>query len=194
MVGESPILGLLAPEADRTLVVLAADGELAVALRDRSDRGLVVVKDARPEEAEAVIRSCRPWPWMLVGAVPEAGPAVVAALRRPVLALWYGCRPPELPRHARAFARFADLAAAVQRALGGEHAGMRLGTGAGVELPGGRHIAGAALQALVSAGDTGFDLPLGTFRAAARSLAACGVAARPRRDPRTGMVRLGPPG
>lgn len=193
MVGKSPGLGMLAPEADRTLVVLATDGELAVALRERLERSLVVVKDARPEEAEAVVRSCRPWPWMLVGGIPEVGPALLAALRRPVLTLWYGARPPSLPRHALAFARFGDLAIAVRDALGRERAGMRLDAGCGVRLPGGAHAGSAALQALVSCGAAGFDLPLAAFRSASRALALHGLAVRPVRDPESGMVNLGPP-
>ena len=64
-------LGVLAPESDRTTVVISPDGELAVGLRERLDRGRVVVKDARPGEARAAVKSCRPWPWMVIGAVPE---------------------------------------------------------------------------------------------------------------------------
>ena len=52
-------LGALAPERDRTLVVLSRDGELAVGLRERLERARVVVKDARPGEASTAVASCQ---------------------------------------------------------------------------------------------------------------------------------------
>ena len=59
-------LGALAPERDRTLVVLSRDGELAVGLRERLERARVVVKDARPDESLTAVGSCRPWPLSLI--------------------------------------------------------------------------------------------------------------------------------
>jgi len=186
-------LGLLAAEPDRALVVLAADGELAVALRENLDRQRVVVKDARPEEVEDAMRSCHPWPWMLVGAVPELPLPVVAALtRQPVLVLWYGPGPVELPRHARRFDRFAELAAAAARALEQEVGGLRLAIGCGVDLPCGGYSRSAELQALVAAAPAGFDLPLSAFRSAAHALAAADLPWRPMRDPGTRQVGLRP--
>jgi hypothetical protein len=184
-------LGVLAPEHDRALVVLSSDGELAVGLRERLDRARVVVKDARPGEALRALGSCRPWPWMVVGNVAELPVGVAPALARyPVLVLWLEPLPGGLPAHVRVFSRYRVLADAVSRALDGEVEGMRLVAGAGVELPGGRISHSASLQALVSAHPAGFNLPLESFRSAARALAAQAIPLRPHRAPLTGLVSL----
>lgn len=184
-------LGALAPERDRTLVVLSRDGELAVGLRERLERARVVVKDARPGEAGTAVASCQPWPWMLVGDLAVLPPCVEPALaRHPVLVLWLGPTPRGLPTHGRDFSRYSELADAASLALEAEVDGMRLATGVGVELPGGRLARSASLQALVSAHPAGFNLPLVTFGSAARELSGSGVRLRPRRDPVTGWVSL----
>jgi hypothetical protein len=184
-------LGALAPESDRALVVVAPDGELAVGLRESLGRAWVVVKDARPDEAWTAVASCRPWPWMVVGAVPELPPQVAAVLdHHPVLVLWLGPAPSRLPAHSRGFSRFSMLAAAAALALDEEVAGMRLAVGAGVQLPGGRISRSAELQALVSAHPAGFALPVDTFHSAARTLARHRIPLRPHRDPATGLVSL----
>lgn len=191
MAGAAAALGTTVPSPERSLVVLDGDGEVAVALRDCLDPLLVVVKHAYRGELFGVVASCRPWPWMVVGSGPELpGEVAVVILGKPVLTAWFGDPPSGLPRHARGFARFADLAGWIEETLRGEVAGMRLAVGSGVDLPGGGHVRSATLQALVSAGGPGLDFPLRTFRGAARSLAAQGVPARPRADPLTGWVRL----
>jgi hypothetical protein len=184
-------LEYLAPERDRTVVVLSRDGELAVGLRERLERARVMVKDARPEEARTAVGSCRPWPWMLVGNLAELPPGVEPALaRHPVLVLWLGPPPSGLPAHGRGFSRYSELADAASQALEAQVGGMRLATGAGVELPGGRLARNASLQALVSAHPAGFNLPLVSFSSAARALSGTAVSLRPRRDPGTGWVSL----
>ena len=184
-------LGALAPERDRTLVVLSHDGELAVGLRERLERLRVVVKDARPDEAGIAMASCRPWPWMLVGDLAELPTCVRPALaRHPVLVLWLRPVPRGLPAHSRDFSRYSELADAASRALEGEVGGVRLAAGAGVEMPGGRLARSASLQALVSAHPAGFNLPLSRFGSATRALSGSAVRLRPRRDPVTGWVAL----
>jgi hypothetical protein len=183
-------LGILVPESDRALIVLAADGELAVGLREELSRAWVVVKDARPAEVWTAVASCRPWPWMLIGAVPELPPGGAPMLRHPTLLYWLGPIPAGLPPHRRGFSRFTELATAVGEALDREVGGMRLAVGVGVQLPGGRVSDSAELQALVSADPAGFDLPLSRFRSANRLLAGHGIRLRPRRDPATGLVAL----
>jgi len=133
------------------VLVISEDIELAVALRDRLDRGYVTVCDARTAEADAAVRGCHPWPWMVVGDGAGLARAAVELLgRHPTLLLWRGAPPPGLPAHTRQLQRFSELAAAAESALGAEVGGIRLAPGAGVTMPDGRHHAGAALEALVA--------------------------------------------
>ena len=187
----SVALGALAPERDRAMVVLSGDGELAVGLRERLDRTSVTVKDARAEEAESAMASCLPWPWAVVGAVPEL-PERAAEMTglHPTLVLWLGPVPAGLPAHHRRFTRFSELAGAVEQALEQEVAGMRMSPGAGVRLPSGRLCTSGELQALVSAHPHGFALPASCFRSAARALVRADLPLRPLRDRITGLVSL----
>jgi hypothetical protein len=180
----------MVPGPERSLVVLDAVGEVAVALRDRLDPGLVVVKHAYPSEALRVATSCRPWSWMVVGALPELPGQLAPVLSKPVLIGWLGSRPTALPAHARSFHRFTELVDWISQTLRSEVAGIRLSVGSGVELPGGRHVRCAALEALVSAGSSGFQLPLRSFQGAARTLAAHGVPVAPVSDPLNHRVSL----
>ena len=136
---------------DRTLVVVAAGSELAVALRDHLDRARVTVAEARPEEAAAAVHACRPWPWMVAGegGLDAEASALLTAL--PVAVLWRGELPPGLALRARSLPSFAALAAAVEAALASSVAGMRLAVGSGVVLPDGGHAGCAPLEALVTA-------------------------------------------
>jgi hypothetical protein len=190
LAGAPPALGTMVPGSERSLVVIDRGGELAVALRDRLDPALVVIKHAYPGEAPGVLRSCRPWPWMVVGVAPELPMEVDAVLGKPVLAAWFGDRPAGLPPHARSFLRFADLVRWVDESLRSEVAGMHLAIGSGVDLPGGGHVRSAALEALISAGRSGLHLPLPSFRGAARAVAVHGLPVRPGTDPLTGRVCL----
>ena len=190
----SATLGVLAPDSARTILVVAADGELAVALRERVDRAYALIKDVRPGEMEQAIGGCLPWPWMVVGAVSELPRGVEDLLRpRPVLILWRGEPPAGLPVHARQVDRFADLVTAITTALTQDVAGMRLAVGLGVDLPDGDYARSAELQALVSAHPRPFDVSLDAFRSAARVLNAHGIRLRPSRDPASGTVALGKP-
>jgi hypothetical protein len=188
--GREPRLGVLTVSSDRALLVVATDGELAVGLREHLDRAMVVVRDARPDEAAAAAASCRPWPWLLVGAGSEPFAGLEALLELPVLALWYGAPPPGVERRAQAHTRFRDLVSAVAASLGREVAGMRLAVGAGVDLASGRHTRCAELQALVSAGPGGLALPRRRFRCAQRILTTRGLGARLATEPSTGRVSL----
>ncbi|HYA00099.1 MAG TPA: hypothetical protein VEK76_07070 [Candidatus Binatia bacterium] len=183
--------GVMVPDKDRAVLVIAEDGELAVGLREHLERELVIVKDARPGEAAAAADSCRPWPWMLVGAVPRLPRQLAGRLRRPSLIAWYGPAPAPLPRHARSFSRFMDLVAEVHGSLVREVGGMRLAIGSGVDLPGGTHLRSSELQALVST-PAGFDLPASAFRAAEVALRRHRIPLRPGRDPESGLVVLRP--
>lgn len=188
-------LGVLSRDSARTILVISANGELAVALRERVDRVFAMIKDVRPEEAAQAYAACLPWPWMVVGAVAEIPGQVEELLRsRPILVFWRGTQPRGLPGHARQFERFGELATAIDAALRRRVAGMRMAVGLGVELPGGEYARSAELQALVSAHPHAFDVPLDAFRSALRTLRSHRIALRPTRNPATGAVALTKPG
>jgi len=177
------MLGVLAPERCRSIVVITADGELAVAVRDAVPSGVAVIRDARPDDAAEVAAACLPWPWMVVGATTALTPALGTLLRtRPVLTLWLGSQPAGLPAHALSFDRPAALLAAVDGACRASVGGMRLAPGSGVELHDGTLLRGATLDALVGAHPGGFALPSRTFRTVAIALARHGAPWTPERD------------
>ena len=178
-------------DTTRALVAISLTGELAEALREAVPRELLVVKDARPGEAAAVIGSCAPFPWMIVcdaNVAPAA--ALAAARRRPVILAWRGQAPAQAPSHALCFVRFAELAEFVNCALTRTVGGMRLGRGTGVDLDSGGTVRAAALEALVSLHPAGFDLPPAVFRSASRALARRDLSWRPARDRAAGGVLL----
>ncbi len=190
-INDSRALGVLTPDSARTVLVVTGDGELSVALRERLDRAYAVVKDVRPNEGLDGIAACRPWPWMVVGNVPELEASVVAALHgRPILLFWKGAVPEAMPLHARSFSTFGDLAGAIVDALTQSVLGMRLAIGLGVDLPGNAYARSAELQALIANHPHSFDVPLDAFRSAARVLAAHNIPCHPVRSVHDGMVSL----
>jgi hypothetical protein len=166
------MLGVRAPDRGRAILVVTVDGELAVAVRDAAPGGMAVVRDARPDDADAIAAACLPWPWMVVGSAVALTPALASVLRdRPVLTYWLGDPPVGLPSHARYFDRPAALLDAVRSACAGSVGGMRLAPGSGVELEDGTLLRGATLESLVAAYPRGFALPARNFRAVSDALA-----------------------
>jgi len=190
----TPRLGVLTPDNARSILVVADDGDLAVALREKVDRAYALIKDVRPEELVEGFATCLPWPWMVVGSAPQLPTGAVELMHnRPILTYWRGIPPERLPSHLRRFERFADLAVAINHALTQDVAGMKLAVGLGVDLPGGDYARSAELQALVAAHPLPFDVPLDAFRSAARVLATHRINLKPIRDPDSGTVAMGEP-
>ena len=177
------MLGVLAPDRARSLVVVSDDGELAVAVRDTVPRAIAVVRDARPGDAAGIVAACLPWPWMIVGGTTALTADVTAALRdKPVLTLWLGPPPAGLPADVRRFERPAALLEAVTAACRADVVGMRLAPGSGVELPDGTLLRGATLEALVAAHPRAMALTSRSFRTVSDMLARHAPAWRPERD------------
>ena len=144
-------LGALAPESDRALVVLAPTGSW------RSGSGNAWIapgswsRTPGRRRRGAAVASCRPWPWMVVGASRSfrPGPAVLA--RHPVLVLWLGPAPSRLPRARSRLLTFLDAGGCgrpgPRRRGGGDAPGRRRGRPAprGPHLPQ-RRAAGARLR------------------------------------------------
>jgi hypothetical protein len=155
-------------------VLIVSDGiELAVALRDQLDRAYVTVRDVPVSEALPAVRACRPWPWMVIGDTPAVSERLAEALgEHPLLLYWCGAMPSGLPAHARAFARFSEMAAALKAALGAEVAGIRLAPGGGLTMPDGAHAGNAALEALVASHPHPVVAPMRDFRGALSAITA----------------------
>jgi hypothetical protein len=165
------VLGVFAPDRVRSIVVITTDGELAVAVRDIVPSGIAVVRDARPDDAAEVAAACLPWPWMVVGATDSLTPELARVLRsRPVLTMWLGAAPAELPVHAMRFDHHTALLDAVDAACIATVGDMRLAPGSGVELADGTLLRGATLDALIGAYPRGFALPSRTFRSVSAAL------------------------
>jgi hypothetical protein len=190
LVMESSLSGAVALSGPgRTVLVVGDDAELATALRDRLDRAYVTVVEVLPGEELAAIRSCRPWPWMVVGAGEHVDPRVLTELGRgPTLLIWRAPPPPGLPARAIAADRFTVVVGTVATALGAEVAGMHLAIGSGVDMPDGGHVANACLEALVASHPRPLVAPSRLVRSAARALAAHGVPLRPRSTTDGGVV------
>ncbi|MBV8194782.1 MAG: hypothetical protein JOY80_04565 [Candidatus Dormibacteraeota bacterium] len=178
----------LRPDTLRSLVVISGSAELAVGLRDRLPREMVVVIDARLDETEEAVAACRPFPWAIA---TDARPLAPSARRGPTIVL----------QHAQgaagelgviAWQRFADLASRLQHMLGADVDGMRLAPGLGVELPGGELVNSAALQALVSVHPDGVTGRQSDFRAAARALRTRSSPWRLHLDREAAVMRLAP--
>lgn len=177
----------------RTVLVVGDDAELATALRDRLDRAYVTVVEVPPGEEPATIRSCHPWPWMVVGTGKHVDPRVLTELGRgPTLLVWRAQSPPGLPARAIAADRFTVVVGTVATALGAEVAGMRLAIGSGVDMPDGAHVANACLEALVASHPRPIAARSRLVRSVERTLAAHGVPLRPRSTPDRGVVLAAP--
>lgn len=173
----------------RTVLVIAGGPELAVALRDRLDRAYVTVCEDRAGGGD---RASRSRPWMVVGdsaAVPET--VVELLSRHPCLVLWNGLQAAGLPAHTRAFARFADLVAAIQGALRAQVAGMRLAPGDGLTMPDAEHAANPVLEVLVASHPHPVFAPAHCFRHVGATLAAHGVGTRLERTASRGACLVG---
>ncbi len=161
----------------RSVLVIAEDPELAVALRDRLDRAYVTVLDIRPSEADEAIRDRHACPWMVVGTVRQITDEALRALaRRPVLLLWLGTAPAQLPRHARSLLRYSEVAAALEEAIAADVGGMRLAPGCGLQMPDGCHAADDALEVLVGGHPHPVYAEARHFRAVGTTLRTHGVA------------------
>jgi hypothetical protein len=185
-------LGALLSDTMRSIVVVSADGELAVAIRDRIAAELALVRDVRPDEALAAAAACAPWPWMVAGDAAASSDFTALLAQKPVIVMWLGQYPAGLPAHAQRYRHASDLLDAVDATARHVVGGMRLAAHAGVLMPDGGLARSSSLQALVSQHPHGFALGLQEFRSAARSLASHHVEwrASQRNDGQTVLVPM----
>ena len=186
-------LGVFLRDRLRSIVVVSDDGELSVALRDCVDPWRALIRDVRVDEFDAALAACTPWPWMVVGSGTRAPAALLPLLKaRPSIMAWYGDPPPSVRGRVTTAARFSDVAGFIGDCLRRDVGGMRLAAGTGIELPDGRCVRSASLEALIGVHPAGFDLPLRVFRSGARALRELDIPWRPQRASASGDVVLAP--
>jgi len=183
-------LGALHPGTFRSLLVISADGELAVALRERVASHEAVVRDVRHAETDEALQACEPFPWTVVGEGPAPAALAAAVRLRPVRVLWRLPIPAALDGRAEPFDHFDALATAVRAALARRVCGVGLAPGQGVRFDDGVCVTSPQLEALLAAHPGGFALPAAAFRQASRAVARHTVAARVLRDEFTGHMVL----
>ncbi|HZV53190.1 MAG TPA: hypothetical protein VFD49_25930 [Candidatus Dormibacteraeota bacterium] len=142
----------------RTIVVLDDQPYLWAALRQRLDPALAYVRSATAGELTDVWRSCRPWPWILVGASPVAPtdlPDLLDGL--PIVVHWVGRPPAGLPATPSVHPDWTTLVVGLERLRELAHRGrngVRLLRNRGLQTPDGRIVLGVAhLEGLMAAPD-----------------------------------------
>jgi hypothetical protein len=186
-------LGVFLHDRVRSIVAVSEDGELGVALRDCVEPWRALIRDVRSDEFDTAVAACEPWPWMVVGSGTAAPNSLLTMLMaRPSIVAWYGAAPLGVGDRIHTSARFADIAAFVHDCLHREVGGMRLAAGTGIELPLGRCVRSASLEALIGAHPAGFQLPLRLFQSSARVLRMLDIPWQPQRATASGNIVLAP--
>jgi hypothetical protein len=124
---------------------------------------MAYVRGAAPDEVARAWRSCRPWPWLVVGATPVL-PAGVAELIgvHPIPVHWVGEPPPGLPGRPMLHADWTELLAALDRLRALAEAGVngvRLLRNRGLRAPDGRIVLGVVNVEGLLAAPAGLVLP-----------------------------------
>jgi hypothetical protein len=128
----------------RTILVIEDQPYLWAALRQRVDPGMAYVRSAAPREVARVWRSCRPWPWLVVGAASSLPPGVVELIAaHPIPVHWVGDPPPGLPGPPALHRDWTELVAALEQLRALAEAGVngvRLLRNRGLRAPDGRIV------------------------------------------------------
>ncbi len=128
----------------RTILVIEDLPYLWAVLRQRIEPATAYVRSARPDELASVWGSCKPWPWLVVGAV-SAAPPILAELvgDRPIAIHWLGQGPADLPNVPVVHSDWLSLATELDRlndiASHGLN-GVRLLRNRGLRMPSGQVV------------------------------------------------------
>jgi hypothetical protein len=139
----------------RAILVVEAEPYLWAALQDRLCRATAYVRSAAPDEVRAVWETCRPWPWIVVGTLPDLPQDLAALLSaRPVPVHWLGPPPAGLPRAATAHQTWLELLTHLVRLDDLTLSGVRLLRNRGLVAPDGRVVLDVPeLEGLLAAPD-----------------------------------------
>jgi hypothetical protein len=141
----------------RTIVVIEDLPYLWAVLRRRIEPATAYVRSARPDELAAVWRTCKPWPWLVVGAAPSAPPILAKLVGdRPIVIHWLGYGPADLPSIPVVHSDWLSLATELDRlndlASHGLN-GVRLLRNRGLRMPTGPVVPNApCVEGLLAAG------------------------------------------
>jgi hypothetical protein len=142
----------------RTVLVVTQRPHAWALLRDRLDPALLYVSWTLPATLEASTRAALPW--ALAGDVAALPAGACRALQGRLVAVhWVGEAPAGLPTRPRLHADWADLSAALRRALAASVGGIRLAPTHGLLLADGRFMRQTGpLEVLVSAHPEGLEV------------------------------------
>lgn len=147
----------------RTIVVIDEQPYLWAVLRQRVEPRTAYVRGVTPAQLAGVWRTCRPWPWLVVGATAGLPDGLGNLLgEHPIPVHWLGEAPPNLPGRPVVHADWMALAGDLERlnALGVTgFGGVRLLRNRGLLAPGGRLVLGAAYLEGLLAAPGGLVLP-----------------------------------
>lgn len=125
----------------RTVLVLSQGPALAARLRERVQPGFAVVRSASPELALEAFSEIKPWPWMVIGELPELPQGLADTLHKGFPLIWWiGPRPAGLPASAKVAVSWREPVFDIERMGTIDFAGLRLAPARGVRLPAGRYI------------------------------------------------------
>ncbi|HKF77244.1 MAG TPA: hypothetical protein VKF59_13965 [Candidatus Dormibacteraeota bacterium] len=160
----------------RTILIIDEQPYLWAVLRQRVELRTAYVRGVTPAQLPGVWRTCRPWPWLVVGATPGLPDGLVDLLGdHPIPVYWLGEPPPGLPGRPLVHADWMALAGDLERLNGlgvTGFGGVRLLRNRGLLAPGGRMVLGAAhLEGLLAAPD-GLVMPPGAGKRAAEAIQA----------------------
>lgn len=161
---------------DRAILVVDSRGDVAAALRNRIPPSRAYVIRRGPDEADAAAVRLLPFPFAVVGVTRDERPVLPPGLRgllaaAPVLVVWQGAPPDDLPAHTVVVADVADCLDRVGALVDAEVAGVTLADYRGVDADGRQVRDCCALEAMVARPDGPWRLAAATADEVERSIA-----------------------
>ena len=127
----------------RTILVIDDRPYLWAALSARIDRGTGYVRSATPSQLRTVWDSCRPWPWLVVGATQRLPDGLADLLDgNPIPVYWCGRLPAGIPGRPAVFDDWQGLVDALGRLCEVSFNGVRLLRNRGLTGPEGEAVTG----------------------------------------------------
>ncbi len=161
---------------DRSILVVDSRGDVAAALRNRVPPSRAYVIRRAPDEADGAAARLLPFPFAVVGVTREGRPGLPPGVRgliasAPVVVVWQGTPPEDLPAHTVIVADVAECLERVGALVDAEVAGVTLADYRGVDAAG-REVRDCwALEAVVALPEGPWRLAAATAQDVERSIA-----------------------